>query len=91
MITYVFVGVTRNKILSNVSKFREWTTRLCKKTQHQQFQLQDTYVVYVANNIPEVVLNYREYHEPRATWRRLLTTFHTILCSYVYHYVITLP
>ena len=35
-------------------------TRLCNKTQHKQFQLEDR----ICDNIPEVAFNYSEYREP---------------------------
>ena len=55
-ITYVWGGVIRNKIQSSVNTFTGWITRLYKKSQPQQFQLQ--------NNIPEVAFNYHDYREP---------------------------
>ena len=60
VITYMFGGVIRNKILSSVDTFKKWITRLHNKSQPQQFQLQG----FTCDNIPEVTINYREYREP---------------------------
>ena len=60
IIVYVCGGVLRNKIWLSVNTFREWITRLHKKSQPQQFQLQES----IRDNIPEVAFNYHEYREP---------------------------
>ena len=60
VITYMFGGVIRNKILLSVNTFIEWITRLRNKSQPQQFQLHNDLRI----NIPEVAFNYREYREP---------------------------
>ena len=60
IITYVCGGMIRNKIQLRVNLFKKCiTSRLCKKSQPQQFQLQD-----IRDNIPEVAFNYHEYREP---------------------------
>ena len=41
MITYMHGGVVSNKIQLNINTLTRWVTRLHKKSQHQQFQLQD--------------------------------------------------
>ena len=60
MITFVYGGVIRDKIQWSVNTFTAWSTRLCRKSHTEQFQLQDS----TRDNIPEVAFNYREYREP---------------------------
>ena len=60
VITYMFGGVIRNKILSSVNTFIKWITRLYNKSRPQQFQLPN----FTRDSIPEVTFNYREYREP---------------------------
>ena len=60
MITYARGGVIRNKIQLSLNTFTGWITRLHRKSQPQQFQLEDK----IHDNIPEVTFNYREYREP---------------------------
>ena len=60
MITYMCGRVTRNKIQLSINTLTEWINRLHRKSQPQQFQLQDN----IRNKIPEVVYNYCEYQEP---------------------------
>ena len=56
MVTYVCGGVIRNKIQLSVNTFIGRFTKLHRKSQPQQFQLQDNIYVY----IPEVDFNFRE-------------------------------
>ena len=60
IITYLFGGVIRDKIQLNINTFTGWIKRSCKKSQHQQFELQDV----LRDNIPEVTFNYCEFREP---------------------------
>ena len=60
IITYVRGGVIRDKIQLSVNTLTRWITRLHRKSQSQQFQLQDN----IRDNIPEVAFNYHEYREP---------------------------
>ena len=61
IITYVRGGIIQNTIQLSVNLFKKWITcRLYKRSQPQQFQLQDS----IRDNIPEVAFNYREYREP---------------------------
>ena len=60
MDTYMCGGVIRNKIQSSINTFTGWISRLLKKSQPQQFQLQGC----IFDNIPEVAFNYHEYREP---------------------------
>ena len=60
IITYACGGVIRNKIQLSVNTLTGWINRLQKKSQPQQFQLQDN----IRDKIPEVTFNYCEYREP---------------------------
>ena len=60
MITYVCGGVITNKIQLSFNTITEWITKLHRKSQPQQFQLQDN----IRKKIPEVAFNYCEYQEP---------------------------
>ena len=53
-------GVIRSKIQLMIRALTRWVTRLHYKSQHQQFQLQDS----VRDNIPEVAFKFHEFHEP---------------------------
>ena len=56
MITYMCGGVIVQKIQAGI----RWITRLCDKSQPQQFQLQDN----IRDNIPEVTFDYSKLREP---------------------------
>jgi len=60
MITYVCGGIIRDKIQLSINAFTGYITKSLNKSQHQQFQLQDT----IRDNIPEVTYKYNEYREP---------------------------
>ena len=60
IVTYMCGGVIRRKIQLMITALTRWVTRLHHKSQHQQFQLQDT----VRDNIPEVAFNFHEFREP---------------------------
>ena len=60
IITYMLGGVIRDKMQLNINTFTRWIERSCKKSQHQQFELQDV----LRDNIPEITFNYCEFREP---------------------------
>ena len=61
IITYVHNGVIRNKTQLISKAFIVWiTTTYNKKSQQEQFHLQDS----IRHNIPEVTYKYHEYREP---------------------------
>jgi len=60
MITYVCGGMIRDKIQLHINILTGNITKSLNKSQHQQFQLQDS----VRDKIPEVTYKYNEYREP---------------------------
>ena len=60
IIIYMFGRTTINKIQLRFNAFIKWFIRLQKKSQPQQFRLQDN----IRDKIPEVAFNYHEYREP---------------------------
>jgi len=60
MITYVCGGMIRDKIQLHINTLTGYITKSLNKSQHQQFQLQDS----ICDKIPEVTYKYNEYREP---------------------------